>query len=177
MANPSPVSGWRSTYAFRQFRQKHGTLSKLYWTSQLGVEALRFRLSAAPGQEFAIDQLGSTVPRGLIPEDVATFLDNLDARQGIQRLHALVICAANLETYLKDAALLHLGSQGHAKAPYVLNKVGAATGQPILKSSTVPDMLAYAEELLPWDPIASCGDGRTNFDAWRHTTAGSLPHV
>lgn len=70
------------------------------------------------------------------------------------RLHLLVIYTAFLETYLKDITFFYSASLGHIKnihdkdIPIKLTKVGEALASPIIRSSTVPEMIKYASELF-----------------------------
>lgn len=69
------------------------------------------------------------------------------------RLYLLVIYTAFLETYLKEVTFFYMASSeylsnpGEVSQPLKLTKVGEALASPILKSSTVPDMIKYASEL------------------------------
>ena len=68
------------------------------------------------------------------------------------RLHLLVLYTSFLETYLKEITFYHCGSLGYISniddvtKPLKLNDVGTALTAPILRTSTVPDMIEYAVE-------------------------------
>jgi hypothetical protein len=93
----------------------------------------------------------------MYPATVQETLDWLPTYMSRNRLHLLVAYTAFLESYLKEMCLLHLASLGYLDNPESmgdplrLSPVGKALGAPILKSSTVPDMLRYAENLLGLD--------------------------
>jgi hypothetical protein len=144
------VSGrhWNSTYAFRTFRAKHTSLSQLYWMSQLGAEAVARASAGQPPDGFVADAVGASFPRNMFPETCAEFLDRLEERAGVGRLHLLVIASANLESYLQDAARLYAGALGHGGRAFRLDAVGEALAAPVLRSSAMPEMLKYLERLL-----------------------------
>jgi hypothetical protein len=96
----------------------------------------------------AVTEIGASFKRNLLPERIDDFINKSDERAGLNRLHLLVICSANLESYLQDAITLYVGGLGYAKGPRKLNDVGEAIAAPVIKSSTVPSMMKYIQELL-----------------------------
>ena len=142
---------WTSTWAFRQFRRKLESLSAIYWTFQLGEAALRKMLDGKPPTAKAVTELGTPFPMFRLPENIGDLLGHLDHRSGVHRLHLLVVGMANIEAYLKEATLLHVGGLGHADGPRRLTDVGDALAAPVVKKSTVPEMVDYAGRLLSVD--------------------------
>lgn len=140
---------WKSTYCFRQFRKKHTVLSDIYWMSQLGNQATLKLVDGISESQFVADIVASpAVPRGKFPLKIKEFRERLGLHEGIHRLHLLVVCSANFESYLQDAVRLRVGSLGYASKAFTLNSVGSAMAKPVINSSTVPDMLEYIEKLL-----------------------------
>jgi hypothetical protein len=143
-----PKTAWVSTVAFRRFREKHGNLSRIYWTWQLGIDATLKAASSGVSTDFVTDVVRPKFTRAMLPDTCEEFRNREVNRTGIFRLYLLVICAANLEAYLQDAIRLFVGSNGHAVGPRKLNPVGEAIARPVVQSSTIPDMLDYIESLL-----------------------------
>jgi hypothetical protein len=148
--NTAPPN-WTSTLAFRAFRRKLESLSSVYWTFQLGETALRSALDGKVVTAKAVTELGSPFCLRMLPESVEELRGQLKHRSGVHRLHLLVVALANIESYLKDAVLLHVGGLGYAAGHRKLNDVGAALAAPIAKKSTVPEMVEYAGHLLSVD--------------------------
>jgi hypothetical protein len=130
------------------FRRKHTSLSRLYWMSQLGNEAVNKLMDGQPGSSFVTDVIGTSFPRGMLPQKCDEYRNDLAEREGTHRLHLLVICSANFESYLQDIIRLHVGSLGHALQAFALDDVGKALARPVVNSSTVPEMLKYIEQLV-----------------------------
>jgi len=121
----------------------------MYWSTELGHDAIRQLLStASPRTDNAVNHISTTVPQRHLPETVASLLSKLPSIAGTQRLHLLVIESANLEAYLQDAITLHVASIGHGNEPTGLNNIGKAIARPVINSSTIPDMLEYIEDLI-----------------------------
>lgn len=142
-----PKKSWMSTLAFQRFRQKHGNLSRIYWSWQLGLNAVRNLTANAQSSDFVVDVVGTDFKRGMIPDTCQEFEDREDARTGVFRLYLLLICSANLEAYLQDSIRLFVANSGHATGPFKLDAVGEAIARPVLNSSTVPSMLKYIQDL------------------------------
>jgi hypothetical protein len=143
---------WISTLCFRQFRDKHTALSRLYWTYILGIDAIRQLLDSAPATAFAAEVVQASFKRGMLPETVHELVEHhLEERCGIERVHLLAVCSANLEAYLQEAAKLYVAGLGHVKGIGKLTAVGDALARPVLNSSTVPNMISYIQELLRLD--------------------------
>ncbi|MFZ1794872.1 MAG: hypothetical protein WAU96_15745, partial [Anaerolineae bacterium] len=136
---------WMSTLAFKRFRSKHYELSKIYWTHQLGIDCIKNQLQYARPEKFITEILPASFKKGKFPmkhDEMLKWTDDYLARA---RLHLLVVCAANLESYLKSATNLFILGKGYSK--YVktkegerlkINKVGEAIGAPILKRDSLP---------------------------------------
>lgn len=149
-----PNKGWRSSIAFRKFREKHSELSKLNWTSQLGSHYIAAKNDTLhPGDKLTIiDQplpfKGHMMP--LTKDEMIAWLPNYEyaIRNAI-----LLLCSGNLELYLKRAVRLHLLSTGYATAAkrFDLTEVGTAIGAPVLKKSTIHIQLKYIQNLLGVD--------------------------
>jgi hypothetical protein len=119
------------------------------------MEALRSRLVPAKQTDYAFDVISPNgFTRLMIPESVEELLANIDERTGIERLHWLSVCSANLESYLQDSIRLYVANLGYAKAPRKLSPVGDALAKPVINSSTVPDMIDYVQDLLDVDLAA-----------------------
>lgn len=138
----------RTTMVFRRFRDKNTALSRLYWTSEAGRHAIRTVLNGRPNGDLAVQALGVTFDSRHLRESVGEIIERLDERAGSERLHLLVICCANLESFLQDAIELWVAHLGHRSADYRLTAVGKALASPVVDRSTVPDMLEYVEQLL-----------------------------
>lgn len=148
---------WQATYCFRTFRNKTHDLSKVYWIQQLGADYLAQALPQLAPDAYTAKELPCSFQFKMYPATVYETLDWLPTYMSRNRLHLLVVYTAFLESYLKEMCLLHLASQGYMEnsteldKPIKLNPVGKALGAPILRSSTVPDMLRYVESLLKID--------------------------
>lgn len=64
------------------------------------------------------------------------------------RLQLLLVCSANLESYLNDITFAYIASKGHTLSPVKLDEIGTALASPILDVASVPRPLAYAEKLF-----------------------------
>jgi len=154
MATASPTASrnqsWFSTLCFRLFRKKHTNLSTLYWTGQLGTEAIARLLTGKPATDLAVAHIPpAAFVATKIDDTVASLTIALNERRGIERLHLLVISSANLESYLQDSIRLHVANQGHhTEKPRKLTPVGDAIARPVVNRSTIPAMLTFIEELL-----------------------------
>jgi hypothetical protein len=138
----------RSTLCFRLFRKKHTQLSRLYWTYILATETLSKAISGGDPDAFAVDLVGASFKRGMLPEKVGTYSTAIDELISRSRLHLLLVCAANLEVYLKDITFAFLAAKGHSLDHRHLDPIGKALGAPILGRSSLPDPLKYAESLF-----------------------------
>ncbi|WP_143096970.1 hypothetical protein [Myxococcus fulvus] len=98
--------------------------------------------------KYVVDELNPYFPRSQFSETVQQVQSALEERAGVERLHLLVIGTANLEAYLQDATRLYVAALGHDAGGGQLTPVGAALARPIVRSSTVPDMVSYLQELL-----------------------------
>lgn len=145
---------WQSTYAFRKFRQKTNNLSRIYWTQQMATDCLQNYLLSKEPEAHPVDEIGCCFDKRMYTENIADTLTWLPEYMGRNRLHLLVIYTAFLETYLKEITFYYIASQGYISnksekdKPIKLTKVGEAYSFPIIKSSTVPDMIKYASELF-----------------------------
>ncbi|WP_160715356.1 hypothetical protein [Chitinophaga solisilvae] len=148
---------WLSTLAFRNFRDKTSDLSDIYWTQQLGADCLAEVLGTKDPDHFSVNVINSSFKHTMHPQKVSETQTWLPTFMERNRLHILVIYTAFLETYLKEITFYHIASLGHitnnseTEAPLKLKPVGEAIATPILKSSTVPDMIKYASELYEID--------------------------
>lgn len=107
----------------------------------------------AVGEKLAL--IDTTLPfKGhMMAIDKAEMTTWLVDYENVIRNSILVLCSGNIEHYLKRSILVFLLNEGH-KAPgqeFKLNEVGQAIGAPILKKSTIPHQLKYAEALLGID--------------------------
>lgn len=145
---------WQSTYAFRRFRQKTNDLSRIYWTQQMATDCLQKHLLSKDPNSHPVDEIGCSFEKRMYTENIADTLFWLPNYMGRNRLHLLVIYTAFLETYLKEITFYYIASMGYIsnkdekEKPIKLTKVGEAYSSPIIKSSTVPEMIKYASELF-----------------------------
>jgi hypothetical protein len=140
-----------STLCFRRFRKKHTELSRLYWTYALAMEATAKLCATAKSEDFIVDSVDATFSRNMLPITVAQFRENAQNILDRSRLHLLVVCAANLEAYLKEVTLIFLIAKGHAASHTSLDQIGTALGRPILERDSLLDPLKYAEALFQVD--------------------------
>lgn len=143
-----PSSPQPKTISFRRFREKHIELSEIYWQHVIGAQAIEKALGLAAKTDLAVTALGIATQQdqwGFTVQDTlagtARYIDRV-------RLHLLAICCANLESFLKDACFCHIMSRGFKNAPGELSESGEALGSPILKRSSLPDPMKYAEHLF-----------------------------
>jgi hypothetical protein len=120
----------------------------------MATDCLHNYLSTKDSNSHPVDEIGCSFDRKMYTENIADTLSWLPVYMGRNRLHLLVIYTAFLETYLKEIAFLYTASQGYISnpneidKPIKLTKVGEAFSSPIIKSSTVPEMIKYASELF-----------------------------
>ncbi|MBL7647751.1 MAG: hypothetical protein JNK74_16330 [Candidatus Hydrogenedentes bacterium] len=139
---------WWPTLSFRRYRAKHAALSGNYWFHQLATHNLRLSLDQAAPDALVSSHVPPPFALKRFAETVSEMWDQLEGRENAFRLNMLVMAAASLESYLEEAVTIHIGNLGHCNGPYELNAVGKALGSPVLRSSTIPDMLKYVEILL-----------------------------
>lgn len=138
----------RTTLAFRSFRKKNTVLSEIHWTSELGRHAARSLLAKSLPTAKAATEINAAFDPRHLGESVTEFTRRMDERAGTERLHLLVMCSANLESFLQDAVELFVADQGHRTKDFRLSLIGKQIAQPVIRSSTIPDMLEYTESLL-----------------------------
>ena len=137
-----------STLCFRRFRSKHTELNKIYWTHRLGIEAIVARCRSSSPSSFIVNECGAPFQYNMLPLKASELGAWADDYLGRSRLHILLVCAANLEAYLKEVTFVFLMAQGYASNASSLNPVGKAMGAPILERNSLPDPLDYAEGLF-----------------------------
>jgi len=137
-----------TTLIFRLFRQKNAALSRQYWTSEAGRHSIRTALAGAKATDRAVEAMAVTFETRHLDDTVEDLLARLDEHAGTERLHLLVICSANLESFLQDAVALYVAQKGYCTTDRQLDVVGHAMASPVVDRSTVPDMLEYTEQLL-----------------------------
>lgn len=143
---------WESSLAFRNFRDKTHDLSRVYWTQQMGADSLLDQLNGKNPNDISAKVINCSFDSKMHNQTVADTLTWLPTYMERNRLHLLVIYTAFLETYLKEITFYHAASTGHVSninevsEPLKLTAVGAAMTQPIIRSSTVPEMIKYAAE-------------------------------
>src|SRR5580692_9912072 len=99
---------WRPTLAFQRFREKNTSLSSGYMTAELGREVMRSALHGKADAAQVTTELHASFDYRQLPETVGSFVAKLDERAGVERLHLLMICSANLESYLQEATKLYV---------------------------------------------------------------------
>jgi hypothetical protein len=150
MPSPTPIPPKiePKSISFRRFRTKHIELSEIYWQHVIGAQTLSKQLKGAADADLAInvlgiattqDQWGFTVKE--TQDAIANYLDRV-------RLHLLTICCANLESFFQDACYCYLMASGFKESPGVISISGKALGAPILKRSSLPEPMKYAEHLF-----------------------------
>lgn len=140
-----------STISFRRFRSKNSELSRLYWfhalNSEIGLEKAQ---SLKQGEAIA-PQITTGLTAKMFALTTAEYIAISAEMHNRMRLQLLLICSANLESYLNDIAFAYIASLGHTSSPIKLNEIGEALGRPILDVASVPRPLAYAEKLFGVD--------------------------
>jgi len=124
------------------------------------MEATAKMCVAAKPNDYIADVIGVSFARAMLPYSVQQFAEATDEMLSRSRIHLLVVCAANLEAYLKEITLVSLISRGHASSHTTLDAVGQALGNPILGRDSLLDPLKYAEKLFEVDlgePIGKWG--------------------
>lgn len=138
----------RSTIAFARFKRKHSELSQIYWVHVVGAEAVRKAIQNAPDGQFAIEAMQISIKQQEFALSVKQTKDWLDYYLGRSRLHVLAVCAANLESFLKQTAEVYVESLGYKGAFGGLSKVGEAIAAPILGRDSLPEPLKYSQSLF-----------------------------
>jgi hypothetical protein len=125
---------WVSTLCFRQFRDKHTALGRLYWTYLLGQDAIRQLLIGKEGTAYAVDLIQRSFPRTMLPETVDQLLNHgLAERCGSDLedhprpfLHSLrpslnvpVVLDASLVRSRRDSQLRHHKVRRHLPTQFV----------------------------------------------------------
>lgn len=153
------TKGWAKTLAFKHFNDQHKVLSRLYWTAQAGRDLLAAKLHKEPADAAVTDGMPLTFAAKRLPERVGEFKNLLPQRAGIERLHLLVICSANLEAYLRAAIELHVGCQPSRRNASGLNRLGKSEVRCVRETTSVSKMLLGIETLL--------GVSFSDLDYWR----------
>lgn len=146
-------NGWISSVAFREFRKEHTALSRLYWTFRFTQAAAEGPCDAALGDLRSLPEalgLEQKIKPSMFPVRASDLASTITSAENTLMLLLIVMCCANLEEYLKLAAEVHVLAQGHHETgtAATLTPVGQAVLAPIARSSTVPDMVKYAEALF-----------------------------
>ncbi|WP_140468510.1 hypothetical protein [Hymenobacter nivis] len=143
---------WESTLAFRDFRDKTQELSRVYWTQQMSADSLMSQLNGKNPDDISAQVIPCSFNYTMHSQKVKDTLLWLPTYMDRNRLHLLVLYTSFLETYLKQITLYHTASNGYTSNindianPIKLTSVGEALAAPILRTSTVPDMIKYASE-------------------------------
>lgn len=140
-----------STLGFRRFRSKLGELSRLYWFHFINSEAGVAHAKTLNQNEALVPQLTIEFPPSMFSLTASEYVAISDEIINRTRLYLLMVCSANLESYLHEVTFAYLASIGHAVNPTKLDEVGEALGNPILGFSSIPKPLAYAEKLFGVD--------------------------
>lgn len=138
----------RTTIAFRGFKKKTSVLSDMYWTSEAGRQAVRTLLALADPDAKAATELGVLFDARHLNETVREFLKLSDERAGSERLNLLVMCSANLESFLQDAIEIYVANLGHRNERCRLDVIGEQIAKPVVGRSSIPPMLKYVESLI-----------------------------
>lgn len=148
---------WRPTYAFINFRNRTFELSRIYWTQQLAMDSLEERLSHCSPDALTAQVVRSSFDPKMHFHTVKETTEWLPLQMSRSRLHLLVVYTGFLESYLKEVMFLDIVRKGHAKniediaQPLRLTKVGDALSGPVLKRSTIPEMIEFASEYFDVD--------------------------
>lgn len=145
MSNPE------STISFRRFRNKNSELSRLYWFHSLNSEIGLIQAKSLIQKQAIAPQVTTGFTADMFTLTTAEYVAISGEMQNRTRLQLLLVCSANLESYLNDIAFAYIASLGHVASPTKLNEVGEALGRPILDVASVPRPLAYAEKLFDVD--------------------------
>lgn len=98
-----------------------------------------------------VPQLTLSFQMKMLPLTAAEYILACDELIDRTRLQLLMVCSANLESYLHDVTFCYLAGLGHSTAPDKLDEIGEALGKPILGFASVPAPLKYAEKLFKVD--------------------------
>jgi len=137
-----------STLCFRRFRTKHTELSKLYWFHILNSDISVNHANTLTKSASIASQVNPSFKPGMFPLTVKEYLLIKDQYINRTRMHMLLICSANLETYLNEITFAYLSSKGHITSFIELDEIGKALGAPILGRASIPEPLKYAEKLF-----------------------------
>lgn len=140
-----------STLAFRRFRSKLGELSQLYWFHLLNSEMGLQKANTLNKAQSIVDQVKPSFSKGMFSQTAAEYAEMSTEMIERTRLHLLLLCSANLESYLHDITFAYLAGKGYSKKADELNEIGTALGSPILGYASVPKPLIYAEKLFDVD--------------------------
>lgn len=140
-----------STISFRRFRSKNSELSRLYWFHSLNSEIGLDKAQTLNQSQAIAPQVAAGLTAKMFTMTTAEYVAISEEMHNRMRLQLLLICSANLESYLNDIAFAYIASLGHAASPTKLNEIGEALGRPILEVASVPRPLAYAEKLFDVD--------------------------
>lgn len=148
----SVTKEWAPSLAFRRFQGKQYELNRLYWTQVISHEALGQILEMKDKATQTLNALNMDIPAMRHFHTVEETKQWAPEYLNRSRLHLLVICAANLESYLKEITFWHLYSNGYkSKNAKKLDAIGNAIGRPILSRSSLPEPLKYAQLLFHLD--------------------------
>lgn len=147
---PSPAKPFDRTLAFRWFERKHIELSEAYWFAEACRLAAKQMAATRPADEFLVTHLGASTDVVQCGAKCGETADAADHAAGVQRLHLLVLCSANLEAFLKDAVRAYVLGRGpeYRTSDIELSEHGEAIAKPVLGYSSIPAMLVYVEALL-----------------------------
>ena len=140
-----------STISFRRFRSKNSELSRLYWFHSLNSEMGLDKAQSLNQSQAIAPQVTTGFTAKMFTLTTADYVAISAEMHNRMRLQLLLICSANLESYLNDISFAYIASLGHASSPTKLNEIGEALGRPILEVASVPRPLAYAEKLFDVD--------------------------
>ena len=149
-----------STISFRRFRSKNSELSRLYWFHSLNSEMGLIKAQTLNQDQAIAQQVTTGLTAKMFTLTTAEYVAISDEMHNRMRLQLLLVCSANLESYLNDIAFAYIASLGYIASPTKLNEIGEALGSPILNVASVPRPLAYAEKLFDVD----LGAFRTQWD-------------
>lgn len=139
---------WEATVLFRRFRKRHEDISRIYWTHQLGADAIQAALKDSSDDAKTTSIIGPSFRASRLPLNAGDMRLWIQTYASRTLLHTLLVCAANLELYLHEITVLHLAGRGYLNDHGQLTTAGEKLGRKILTRASLPEPLKAAQKLF-----------------------------
>lgn len=140
-----------TSVTFRRFKERHASLSTLYWTHILCAKGVEKQLQGCDAKSWSVAALGIEMDPNEFGCDVATALSSIEGYLDTCRLHILAISLAQLESFLKEFAFCVAKIRDVSPEIGQLSPMAEAMAAPIRDVDSLPGPLKYSQHFFGVD--------------------------